>query len=599
MNDPQNLNITVVIVNYNSGGYLKNCLKSLQGSIVGLDIVVVDNNSSDGSLEDIERCVTKPHQINILKNTQNLGFSKAVNQGAQNSEKTYITLINPDCTAFPGTFFKLQQLLDSDKKIGIAGALVFNSDGTEQRGCRRNDPTLKRSLVTVLGMGKKREGIDMTYQKIPSQAVEVDAVSGAAMMIRREYFDQLGGMDEDYFLHCEDLDLCRRMWDSQYKVMFHPAASIFHRQGASALTTSFVVERHKHRGMEIYSKKFPEPDQSVLGKALTVLLIRGHFWFGVIIGGLRSMQRIIGVKPRNNNQNHGVSALDISHSRNPVILVTGGKSDVGDFLLKHLSTTDYQCFVVSRSKANNDANSKNIHWLSLDYFNKTPIDDFGEIDIWINLAPVWTTRNLATVFHQFKPKKIIALSSTSILGKADSESESDLDVVNRLLSGEKWLENYSKEYNLEAVILRPTLIYGGPRNQNINFIEQLIKIIRIFPLIGDGAARRQPIHAEDVGIAVKLVMGKNLGPFAQFTICGGEEVSYRQMVTRIFEKCNIKSRFIPVPLRPVKTVMSMVNKIPGLRFLDPEMAQRMTMDLVYSNKPAKTAFSFLPRKFKP
>ena len=585
--------IGVVIVNYNSGDYLRRCIQSLSKSHAPLDIVVVDNHSHDGSHTDLKSQLKRPHRILLVKNGENIGFSRAVNQGVLKLRNRYVVLLNPDCTVFPDSLLMMQQTMILHKKNGIVGATVFNPEGTEQRGCRRNEPTFSRSMVTALGLGKRFEGVDLTYQHFPSKPIAVDAVSGAAMMVRRAYFDEIGGMDEDFFLHCEDLDICRRMRDYGYNVIFCPGASVIHRQGASA-TTSTEVERHKHDGMLLYHEKHWSRSDSELKQWLLSSLVNAHFYFGEWVKKARQLRKqwfkteLLQIKQE-------FTALSVSDNTKPVVIITGAKSDVGDYLLSNLDKLDFQCIAVNRSSefTSND----DVVWLNLDFFLKSSGNEIPEVYAWINLAPVWTTRSLTKIFHKFHPQNIITLSSTSIEGKSDSNHQQDREVVERLIDGEKWFEHYVQEYSINGVILRPTLIYGGPRNQNINFIASFIRYCRFFPLVGRGEGKRQPVHAEDVArLCVEILQNKTSG-FKLYNVVGGEVLSYREMVDRVFHSMGRTKRYVRIPSWIIKPVVTLLSILPKLRFLNAEMVARIDKDLVYSMESVQKELGFKPRKF--
>ena len=205
-------NVAVIIVNYNSGAFLKQCLVSLRQSTIPLEIVVVDNGSSDGSADFISKA-SRVSDCQLIRNLTNLGFAVAVNQGVQSTIAEDILLINPDCIVQPHSVAGLKLAMQREE-CGAVGGLVFGFDGREQAGCRRRDPTLARSVIKLLGKLGVRfglMGVDLTTESLPVSPIQVDAVSGAFMMIHRESFDAIGGMDEGYFLHFEDLDLCRRL----------------------------------------------------------------------------------------------------------------------------------------------------------------------------------------------------------------------------------------------------------------------------------------------------------------------------------------------------------------------------------------------------
>ena len=227
--------VAVIIVNYNSGAFLKQCLVSLRQSTIPLEIVVIDNGSSDGSADFVGKA-SKESDCQLIRNSTNLGFAVAVNQGVKSTTAEDVLLINPDCIVQPHSVAGLKLAMQRED-CGAVGGLVFGFDGREQAGCRRRDPTFSRSVVKLLGKLGVRfglMGVDLTTEALPESPIQVDAVSGAFMMIRRESFDAIGGMDEGYFLHFEDLDLCRRVRDAGRNVMFAPDISIFHYQGGSS-----------------------------------------------------------------------------------------------------------------------------------------------------------------------------------------------------------------------------------------------------------------------------------------------------------------------------------------------------------------------------
>jgi len=506
-------------------------------------------------------------------------------------------LLNPDCFIFPHTIRKLRKALQAHEDAAVVGALVFNEDGSEQRGCRRNEPTLKRSAITALGLGRRFQGVDLTGNRLPSSITEVDAVSGAAMMIRAEHYRDAGGLDEDYFLHCEDLDICRNMRDLGYQVLFDPEVSVFHRQGTSGKTPSLVVERHKHQGMIIYSKKHKSRKHGSIETALTIVLVWMHFAAGAIGSRLKTLFNR-SKAGENDDSSHADHSLIAGNTRKTVV-VTGAKSDIGDYLLDHLEREDIRTIAITRSPAGARTAGTNIRWLALEFFKKTPLEDFGEIDVWINLAPVWTGRTLNRVIRRFKPRRIIALSSTSVIAKAESEDKTELELVKKLKDGERWVEKQNRSSGVSTVIIRPTLIYGGPRNQNVNFIENVIRYFRCFPLIDDGRGLRQPVHAEDLATACLRLLKVSDTQHRVYVLAGAEELSYRVMVSRIFTKLGIKPRMPTFSLTWVKRALGLIRLLPGLGFLSPQMAERMRQDLVYSIEEAVDDFGFNPKKFEP
>ena len=288
--------VSIIIVNYNSGDYLRRCVSSLEKSTIPFELVIVDNASQDNSLDGISDLSDDRFRFQIIGNTENLGFSRAVNIGARHANGEFLFLLNPDSIVRKTTLEHLLAVFQDQPKTGIAGALVQNEDGSEQRGCRRNEPTFIRSVITVLKLNRWFEGVDMVYQPLPKTNQPVDAVSGAAMMVSRACFEEVGGMDEGYFLHCEDLDLCRSVRDSGYQVMFCPDIPVVHRQGASD-ASSFFVERHKHAGMIRYYHKHRPKQGLNLGYPMVIALVHMHFALICVTNGWSRLRGTDQVKP--------------------------------------------------------------------------------------------------------------------------------------------------------------------------------------------------------------------------------------------------------------------------------------------------------------
>src|SRR5882724_10464637 len=229
--------VTAVTVNFNGGPVLRGLIDSLSGQAELANTVVVDNASSDDSLAWLSAA---PHPgLSLIQNTRNLGFAAACNQGAAAVQGRYLLFVNPDCRVPADALKRMVDLLDARPEVGMLGPLVLNSDGTEQRGCRRYLPDPQRALMRVLGLHKpdqdgKVMGFDLTGTPLPHQPVPVEAISGACLLIRRDLFEKLGGWDPEYFLHCEDLDLCMRVKRAGQLTLFVPDVTVSHAQGASS-----------------------------------------------------------------------------------------------------------------------------------------------------------------------------------------------------------------------------------------------------------------------------------------------------------------------------------------------------------------------------
>lgn len=261
---------SVIVVAFQSGPTLNACIAALLASTVPVEVLVSDNGSTDGSIDRLRAEFGTDVRLTVVENGSNLGFARAANRMLPLAGAPWLLFLNPDCVVRPDTLESMLAATDSRPEVGMAGCLIRNPDGSEQRGCRRHEPTPLRSLRRVLGTGlgqargRDLGGFDMTGSSLPQGPVPVDAISGAFMLVRGTALDRVGPMDEGYFLHCEDLDWCRRFRDAGFTVLFVPNVEIIHHQGVSSRERPVRVEWHKHRGMVRYFRKFYRANHSRL-----------------------------------------------------------------------------------------------------------------------------------------------------------------------------------------------------------------------------------------------------------------------------------------------------------------------------------------------
>ncbi len=242
------VDLSIIIVNWNTKEYLLQCVDSIlqkKGSI-SMEIIVIDNGSHDRSGEEVKRHFPGLH---LIENGRNLGFAKAVNQGLRVSSGRYSLLLNPDTQLREGAIEKLVSFMESHAEAGIAGAQLLNGDGSKQNSIA-NFPSLttellNKSLLRLL-FPKKFPGKEKGYP----EPIEVDSVIGACMMVRRDVVEQVGLLDEDYFLFLEETDWCYRMKRAGWKVYHIPQAEIYHFQGKS------VEKDKKSAKVEFYRSRY-------------------------------------------------------------------------------------------------------------------------------------------------------------------------------------------------------------------------------------------------------------------------------------------------------------------------------------------------------
>ena len=281
--------LSVIIVNYNAGQELANCVHSVVEGGDDVEIIVVDNDSQDGSVQYLrEQYDGKPRLI-LIENEKNLGFAVACNQGSRAATGEFLLYLNPDCVVEEDTLSTLCQVLEDSSEAGMVGGLILNHDGTEQRGCRRTIPTPWKSLVNSLGLqalARVNKNLFADFRldstPLPSGPTPVEAISGACMLVSRRAFHDVGPMDEEYFLHCEDLDWCMRFGQKGWKILFVPQARLVHSKGSCSASRPIFVEWSKHKGMVRFYRKFFAEEDSLLTFCFVWLGIWLRFGLAVV-----------------------------------------------------------------------------------------------------------------------------------------------------------------------------------------------------------------------------------------------------------------------------------------------------------------------------
>ncbi len=264
--------LSIVIVNYNTEKWLRGCLESVYAGANGtpLSIWVVDNNSHDESVRMVKSHFPK---VQVIENPQNLGFSKANNMVISQSRSDYILLLNPDTMIIGDAIEQVVKFMEAHPKVGIAGCKVLNRDGTLQLACRRSIPTPRVAFFRLSGLSKLfpknrvMAEYNMTYAD-PEQTHEVDAVSGAFLMIRKKVIDEIGLLDERFFMYGEELDWCLRAKRAGWVVMYYPDAQIVHYKGESAKSNSRKAAIEFYRAMYLFHRKHFAKNHSPVTNAL-------------------------------------------------------------------------------------------------------------------------------------------------------------------------------------------------------------------------------------------------------------------------------------------------------------------------------------------
>ncbi len=286
--------VSVVVVNHNAGRLLLDCVSaSLEQAS---EVIVVDNCSTDGSMNELIAVLgSNPNLVTLLSKVNN-GFSAGCNLGIALARFPQILFMNPDCVLSVGALTRLSEVLMAGGGVGMVGGRLVNPDGSEQGGGRRAVPTPWRSFVRAFGLNRWSQRWPKLFfdfylheQPLPKNPIEVEAISGALMLVSKAAIQDVGLWDEAYFLHCEDLDWCMRFRIKGWRILFVPDVEVLHYQGHSSRLRPLFVEWHKHKGMlRFYRKFFSHQYPGILmwlvrlGVWFRFSIIVGRYWLKVI-----------------------------------------------------------------------------------------------------------------------------------------------------------------------------------------------------------------------------------------------------------------------------------------------------------------------------
>ena len=264
--------IAAVVVSYRSASTLDECLVRLRTARGVSQVRVVDNGSDDASLEILQRHALADPRVRFIANPDNPGFGVACNQGAADSDAPWLAFVNPDLQVRPDSLERLRAHALALGGEALLGADLLGEDGVRDGAARRRDPDFG-AMLRAPGAGSRLEvALD------PALALQpVEAVSGALMLMPRALFERIGGFDEGYRLHAEDLDLCRRARLAGATVAVANDVAVLHARGVSSRSRPLFVEWHKHRGLWRYFRKFEAPRRGAATRAVVFAAIWAHF----------------------------------------------------------------------------------------------------------------------------------------------------------------------------------------------------------------------------------------------------------------------------------------------------------------------------------
>lgn len=259
--------LSIIIVSWNTVSLLDACLASIMAYPSGRhsEVIVVDNASSDGSVHKVR---SRYPDVNLIENERNVGFARANNQAIRQAVGRYILLLNPDTEVRSKALETLIRFLEGHEEAGAVGARILNPDGTLQHSCYPA-PTLLNEWLHLFHLDReRREGMDTWDVTEPR---EVEVLLGACMMIRREALDEVGFLDERFFMYSEEVDFCYRLQKADWSLYWVPQAEVVHHGGQSTRQAATDMFLQLYEGKLLYFRKHYGPGAARLYKLILLI----------------------------------------------------------------------------------------------------------------------------------------------------------------------------------------------------------------------------------------------------------------------------------------------------------------------------------------
>lgn len=270
--------VSAVMVVYRTGPPLFSAIAHVLAEPLVNELVLVDNGSEPGDAANLRDIAAAEPRLRLLQGHGNIGFARGCNLGALSAKGRHLVILNPDAYLRPGCIGALIQGAQGFASPCIVGARVLNTDGSEQRGARRGEVTPLSTLLSLSGLARlspalRRFEIHRDDEAVPNGPIAVPTISGSCFQVSAEDFRALGGFDERFFLHVEDIDLCWRARRMGGSVVFQPRAEALH-EGSTSHSPRLNVELHKARGLiRYFLKRADNPAEVLLALGISPVIV--------------------------------------------------------------------------------------------------------------------------------------------------------------------------------------------------------------------------------------------------------------------------------------------------------------------------------------
>lgn len=608
--------VSAIMVSYNTGPVLFRAIEAAMHQEGLKELIVVDNGNGRDVRAELKALSENDTRLKFITGHGNVGFATGCNLGAEKASGDYLLLLNPDCIMPSGALARMVSALEAHPEAWLAGCRILNPDGTEQAGSRRNLLTpgvafvenfrLYRLLPQKKGQKAYFKRMNFHEEESAEKPMYVPAISGAFMLIERERYYAIGGLDEEFFFHVEDLDFCYQIHKKGGKILFVPNVAAVHYRSTSEVSDMFV-EFCKAKGFARYFDKHFRGRYMPGFLAAMKAAIYARFAvraLQVVVQNLmkgphiraertREARRLKWLATPVDEKLLVLSGLVRREGLEPVLLV-GASGQVGLSILRRLLHARMKVIATFHGVLMNYRHP-DLTWIYGNVEDST-LDLRGASPRTLIYTPsIWTLPPHLARLKKIGITRLICFSSTSIMGKAASNNPYEQELVAKFRQAEEEVAEICGKLDIHYTIIRPTMIYGIGLDRNVSSLVRFLKTFRFFPIVPPADGLRQPVHVDDLARAVLLLLDIKTTFGKCYNLGGAERLTYREMVERICGLIKIPPRFIPLKYLP--DTMDFVSRLLKKPDFNGEIAKRMNQHLAFGHEEATADFGYAPRPF--
>ena len=574
---------SVIIVVKNGGEEFFASVASVLSQNWLSELIIVDNGNAPDTLARLQQLRLSEPRLQLITGHGDVGYAKACNIGARAATSEFLAFLKPNYLLPPDGLQKLSSAIKNEANAMLAGGIIECADGIVARGLSNKIITPKSVFYDIFGIGgSKKTAI------IPSKIHEVAIISNSCLCVRTGDYKKLGGLDEGFYQQEVDADFCLRVQQIGGRVLCVPEVKItqlpvFHK----------ISHWHNAKNQMRYLHKF----------------FAGHQLFGTlfllnILIVIRALPRmLIGAKNRKKTIKEIrltslacglVDAQKSDQLSKKIVLVTGATSQIGLCVIRRALAAGAAVLAVSRGDGI-PYYHQNLRWIKGDLANSDFSLQGYFVDAVVHAAPLPLLPSLLDLLAESEAKRIIAYGSTSVFAKLLSANQFERNFAVKMQAAENLLAEKCNKLGINYTIFRPTIAYGLGLNDGISKLARIIRKYGRAIVYPPAFGNRQPVHADDLAMAAVQAMENELTYGKTYNLSGGEIISYREMLVRIFKFCGKEPKIIESTMLPF--ALDVLGKIKRNKHINGEIARRMNDDLVFFHDDAAKYFGFTPRKF--